>query len=62
MQGCFAHADDIIILHTQSDQFSLATLQQQINSVADFATENAQVLNRSKCKGVMVSSFKPTAL
>ena len=54
--GAFAHADDIRTVTS-----SLATLQQQINMVQTFATENALVLNPSKCEVLMVSSSKPTS-
>ena len=54
--GTFAHADDIRTVTS-----SLATLQQKINMVHTFATENALVLNPSKCEVLMVSSSKRTS-
>ena len=54
--GTFAHADDIRTVTS-----SLATLQQQISMVQSFATENALVLNPSKCEVLMVSSLKPAS-
>ena len=56
--GAFAHADDIRTVTS-----SLATLQQQINMVQTFATENALVLIPSKCdhEVLMVSSSKHTS-
>ena len=40
---------------------SLATLQQQINTVQTFVTENALTLNISKCEVLLVSSSKSTS-
>ena len=53
--GAFIHADDI---HTVSS--SLATLQQQIDTVHTFAVQNGLTLNPNKCEVLMVSSTKPS--
>ena len=52
--GAYAHADDIRTVTS-----SLDTLQQQINAVQTFATDNALVFNPSKCEILTVSSSKP---
>ena len=51
--GAFAHADDIRTVTS-----SLDTLQQQLNTVQNFAAENALVLNPTKCEVLLVSSSK----
>ena len=53
--GAFAHADDIRTVTT-----SLATLQEQINTVETFAVDNALMLNPTKCEVLLVSSSKPS--
>ena len=50
-----AHADDICTVTT-----SLATLQEQINTVETFAADNALMLNPTKCEVLLVSSSKPS--
>ena len=52
----FAHADDIRTVTS-----SLDTLQQQVNTVQNFAAENALVLNPTKCEVLLVSSSKPAS-
>ena len=52
----FAHADDIRTVTS-----SLATLQQQLNTVQNFAAENALVLNPTKCEVLLVSPSKPVS-
>ena len=54
--GAFAHADDNT--HITS---SLDTLQQQLNTVQNFAAENALVLNPTKCEVLLMSSSKPAS-
>ena len=52
----FAHADDIRTVTS-----SLDTLQQQLNTVQNFAAENVLVLNPTKCEVLLVSSSKPAS-
>ena len=54
--GAFAHADDVCMVRS-----SLVTIQQQINTMQTFATENALTLNPSKCEVLLISSSKPTS-
>ena len=54
--GVFAHADNIRTVTS-----SLDTLQQQLNTVQNFAAENALVLNPTKCEILLVSSSKPAS-
>ena len=53
--GAFIHADDIRTVSS-----SLATLQQQIDTVHTFAVQNGLTLNPNKCEVLMVSSTKPS--
>ena len=52
----FAHADDIRTVTS-----SLDTLQQQVNTVQNFAAEIALVLNPTKCEVLLVSSSTPAS-
>ena len=53
--GAFIHTDDICTVSS-----SLATLQQQIDTVHTFAVQNGLTLNPNKCEILMVSSTKPS--
>ena len=53
--GAFIHADDICTVSS-----SLATLQQQIDTVHTFGVQNGLTLNPNKCEILMVSSTKPS--
>ena len=53
--GAFIHADNIRTVSS-----SLATLQQQIDTVHTFAVQNGLTLNPNKCEVLMVSSTKPS--
>ena len=55
-EGGFTHADDIVIRTISS---SRATLQEQINTVCTFATNNGLTLNPTKCEVMLISPSKP---
>ena len=52
--GAFIHADDIRTISS-----SRATLQEQIDTVSNFALENGLTLNPTKCEALLVSPTKP---
>ena len=52
--GAFIHADDIRTISS-----SQATLQEQIDTVREFALENGLTLNPTKCEVVLISPSKP---
>ena len=54
--GAFTHADNIPTVTS-----SLATLQRQLHTVHNFAAENDQVLNPTKCEVLLVSPSKPVS-
>ena len=52
--GAFIHADDIRTISS-----SKATLQEQVDTVSNFALENRLTLNPTECKAVLISPTKP---
>ena len=48
------YADDTVIYFTESDQSIIkSALQEDLNNVEHWMTENQQVLNQSKTKGLL---------
>ena len=59
-ENCFAtlYADDLLLYKIITDPWDYATLQSDINSVADWINEHYLSLNSSKCKCMTVTRLR----